>query len=141
MSRLVLDSDMLIAQLTPHDHDFCKPFGGAVPLHNACRHDRDILCNQPRIETVVLRQNSASASELTKLVWIDPSYRQTRHEQRANDASFVAAAGLDADAVIDRPRSRSIISAQPATLLSTEKHCRMGSTITSKRSFDTSIPL
>jgi len=43
-------------------------------------------------------------------------------------------------AEIERPRSRSTSSAQPAASLRTEKHCCSGSTMMSKRSFDTSIP-
>ncbi len=32
MSRLVLDGDMLVTQLSPHGHDLCEPFDRVVPL-------------------------------------------------------------------------------------------------------------
>src|SRR5262245_28072232 len=44
MSRLVLGRNMLVTQLSPHGHDLGEPFDRSVPLHNSCRHDRDILC-------------------------------------------------------------------------------------------------
>ena len=68
MSRLVLDGDMLVTQLSPHGHDLSEPFDRVVPLHNSRRHDGDI---QSRIEAIVLGQDAASAGELTKLVRID----------------------------------------------------------------------
>ena len=43
-------------------------------------------------------------------------------------------------AAIAKPRNRAINSAQPAASLRTAKLCRPGSTMTSRRSFDTSIP-
>jgi hypothetical protein len=43
-------------------------------------------------------------------------------------------------AAIEEPRSCSTSSAQPATSLFTEEHCSSGNTMTSRRSFDTSIP-
>src|SRR5262249_58921424 len=50
MSCLVLDGDMLVAKLPPHGDDFGEPFSGGGALNNACRHDRDVFCNQLRIE-------------------------------------------------------------------------------------------
>ena len=50
MSRLVLGRNVLVTQLSPHGHDLGEPFDRSVPLHNSCRHNRDILCDQPRIE-------------------------------------------------------------------------------------------
>ena len=67
MSCLVLDGDMLVTQLSPHGDDLCEPFNCVVPLHNSCRHDGDILRDQSCIEAIVLGQNAAGASELTKL--------------------------------------------------------------------------
>src|SRR5262249_13952496 len=75
MSRLVLGRNVLVTQLSPHGHDLGEPFDRSVPLHNSCRHDRDILCDQPRIEAVVLGQHAAGAGELTKLVRVDTSHR------------------------------------------------------------------
>ena len=46
MSGLVLDRDMLVAKLPPHGDDFGEPFGASGTLNNACRHDRDVFCNQ-----------------------------------------------------------------------------------------------
>jgi hypothetical protein len=43
-------------------------------------------------------------------------------------------------AVIEKPRSRSTSSAQPAASFGTEEHSSSGKTTTSNRSFDTSIP-
>src|SRR4030095_6765338 len=57
MSRLVLGRNVLVAQLSPHRHDLGEPFDRSVPLHNSCWHDRDILCDQPGIEAIVLGQH------------------------------------------------------------------------------------
>src|SRR5262249_36653925 len=43
MSRLVLGRNVLVTQLSPHRHDLGEPFDRSVPLHNSCRHDRDVL--------------------------------------------------------------------------------------------------
>jgi hypothetical protein len=40
----------------------------------------------------------------------------------------------------EKPRSCSTSAAQPAASFGTEEHCPLGNTITSRRSFDTSIP-
>src|SRR5262249_55195824 len=69
----------------------------AVPLHNSCRHDRDVLCDQPRIEAVVLGQHAAGAGELTKLVRVDTSHRQPRREQGTDDPALVTTARLKAN--------------------------------------------
>ena len=61
MSRLVLGRNVLVTQLPPHRHDLGESFDRSVPLHNSCRYDRDILCDQPRIEAVVLGQHAAGA--------------------------------------------------------------------------------
>ena len=106
----------------------------ASRLHNSCRHDRDILCDQPGIEAIILGQDAAGAGELTKFVGVDASHRQARGQQGSDDAALVTATR------IDRPRSRSTNWLQPAAVLSTEKHRPCGSTCTSRRSFDTSIP-
>ena len=65
MSRLVHGSDMLVTQA-----------GGAwlrsrrgvqllvVALHNACRHNRDVFCDRSHVETIILGQDTAGASEL-----------------------------------------------------------------------------
>src|SRR5262249_16952507 len=68
MSRLVLGRNMLVTQLSPHGHDLGEFFDRSVPLHNSCRHDRDVLCDQPCIEAGVLGQHAPGAGELTKLV-------------------------------------------------------------------------
>ena len=85
MGGLVLDRDTLVTQLSPHGYDLGEPFNGLVPLHNSGRHDRDILCDQPRIEAIVLGQHTAGTGELTKFVRVDTSHRQTRREQGTND--------------------------------------------------------
>jgi hypothetical protein len=82
MSRLVLDSDMLVTQLSPHGHDLGEPFDRVVPQHNSRRDDGDILRDQSRIEAIVLGQDATSAGELTKLVRVDTSPRQFGREQR-----------------------------------------------------------
>ena len=87
MSRLVLGRNMLVTQLSPHGHDLGEFFDRSVPLHNSCRHDRDVLCDQPRIEAVVLGQHAAGAGELTKLVRVDTSHRQPRREQGTDDTA------------------------------------------------------
>src|SRR6476620_839033 len=40
MGRLVLDSDMLVAQWAPHRHDLGEPLRCFVPRYNSWRHDR-----------------------------------------------------------------------------------------------------
>jgi hypothetical protein len=59
VARLIFDRDMLIAELAPHRDDLGQPFGRRVGLHRARRHDRDVLGNEPGIETIVLRQHPA----------------------------------------------------------------------------------
>src|SRR6516165_8647572 len=76
---------------------FIKPFDCGVPLHNSCRHDRDILCDQPRIEAIVLSQHAAGTGELTKLVRVDTSHRQSRREQGTDDSALVTTARLKAN--------------------------------------------
>src|SRR5215813_1721218 len=97
MSRLILDRNMLVTQLSPHRHDLGEPFDRSVPLHNSCRHNRDILCDQPRIEAVVLGQHAAGAGELTKLARVDTSHRQSRREQGTDDSALVTTARLKAN--------------------------------------------
>ena len=97
MSRLVLDGDVLVTQLSPHGHDLGEPFDRVVPLHNSCRHDGDILCDQSRIEAIVLGQDATGAGELTQLVWVDTSHRQAGREQGTDDATLVTAAWLKAN--------------------------------------------
>src|SRR5215467_5691119 len=92
-----LDRNMLVTQLSPHRHDLGEPFNRSVSLHNSRRHDRDILCDQPRIEAVVLGQHAAGAGELTKLVWVDTSHRHFRREQGTDDAALVTTARLKAN--------------------------------------------
>jgi hypothetical protein len=140
MSCLVLDRDMLVTQLSPHGYDLGEPFDGLVPLHNSCRHNRDILCDQPCIEAIVLGQHTAGAGELTKLVRVDTSHRQSRREQGTDDSALVTAARLNANCG-DCERADPCDQLGPAGVsLLTEKNRSSGSTTTSRRSFDTSIP-
>src|SRR6266446_8510370 len=74
-----------------------EPFDRRVPLHNSCRHDRNILCDQPRIEAIVLGQHAAGAGELTKLVRVDTSHRHSRREQGTDDSALVTTARLKAN--------------------------------------------
>ena len=34
--------NVLVTELSPHRHDLGEPFDRSVPLHNSCRHNRDI---------------------------------------------------------------------------------------------------
>src|SRR6266566_4898573 len=97
VSSLVLGRNMLVTQLSPHGHDLGEPFDRSVPLHNSCRHDRNILCDQPRIEAIVLGQHAAGAGELTKLVRVDTSHRHSRREQGTDDSALVTTARLKAN--------------------------------------------
>ena len=97
MAGLVLDGDMLVTQLSPHGDDLGEPFNCVVPLHNSCRHDGDILRDQSCIEAIVLGQDAAGAGELTKLVRVDTSHRQSGREQGTDDATLVTAARLEAN--------------------------------------------
>src|SRR5260370_16512092 len=63
----------------------------------SCRHDRNILCDQPRIEAIVLGQHAAGAGELTKLVRVDTSHRHSRREQGTDDSALVTTARLKAN--------------------------------------------
>jgi hypothetical protein len=67
MSCLVHSGSMLVTQLAPHGYDLGEVFNCIVASHNACRHNRDVFCNQSRVETIILGQDTAGASELTKL--------------------------------------------------------------------------
>jgi hypothetical protein len=97
MSRLVHGSDMLVAQLAPHGYDLGETFNCIVALDNACRYNRDVFCDQSRVETIILGQDTAGASELTKLVRVDASHRLSRREQGTNDAALVTTARLKAN--------------------------------------------
>ena len=97
MAGLVLNGDMLVTQLSPHGDDLGEPFNCDVPFHNSCRHDGDILRDQSCIEAIVLGQDAAGAGELTKLVRVDPSHRQSGCEQGTDDATLVTAARLQAN--------------------------------------------
>ena len=97
MSRLVHGSDMLVTQLAPHGYDLGEVFNCIVAVHNACRHNRDVFCDQSRVETIILGQDTAGASELTKLVRVDASHRQSGREQRTDDAALVTTARLKAN--------------------------------------------
>jgi hypothetical protein len=55
--------DMLVAQLAPHRHDLGEPLRCFVPPYNSCRHDRDKLCDQSRIETIVLSEHTTGTGE------------------------------------------------------------------------------
>jgi hypothetical protein len=87
MSRLVHSGDMLVTQLAPHGYDLGEMFNRIVALQNACRHDRDVFCDQSSVQTIILGQDTAGASELTKLVRVDASHRQSRREQGTNERS------------------------------------------------------
>jgi hypothetical protein len=87
MSRLVHSGDMLVIQLAPHGYDLGEMFNRIVALQNACRHDRDEFCDQSSVQTIILGQDTAGASELTKLVRVDASHRQSRREQGTNERS------------------------------------------------------
>ena len=120
MSRLVLGRNMLVTQLSPHRHDLGEPFDRSVPLHNSCRHDRDILCDQPRIEAVVLGQHAAGAGELTKLARVDTSHRQPRREQGTDDPALVTTARLKANPG-DRERAQPCDQLGPAGCVVTHR--------------------
>ena len=97
MSGLVLDRDMLVAKLPPHGDYFGEPFSGGDTLNNACRYDRDVFCNQLRIEAIVFGEDAAGTGELTKFARIDASDGQASCEQNSDNAALVAAARLDPD--------------------------------------------
>ena len=50
-------------------------------LNNARWHDRDVFCNQLRIEAIVLGEDTAGTGELTKFARIDASDGQANCEQ------------------------------------------------------------
>jgi len=52
---------------------------------------RDILCDEPGIEAIILGQDAAGAGELAKFVGVDTSHRQARGQQGADHAALVAA--------------------------------------------------
>src|SRR3974377_2506657 len=94
MSGLVLDRDMLVAKLPPHGDDFGEPFSGGDTLNNACRHDRDVFCNQLRIEAIVFGEDAAGTGELTKFCRIDAAEGKATRERNSDKAALVAAARL-----------------------------------------------
>jgi hypothetical protein len=129
---------MLVTQLAPHGYDLGEVFNCVVAPYNACRHNRDVFCDQSRVETIILGQDTAGASELTKLVRVDASHRQSGREQGTDDAALVTTARPIAETASGP--NLAINSAQPGVSLHTEKHTPSGNTKTSKRSFDTSMP-
>src|SRR5262249_55030105 len=123
-----------------HGAEFGEPFSGGGALNNACRHDRDVFCNQLRIEAIVLGEDAAGTGELTKFARIDASDGHASREQNSDNAALVAAARLDPDCG-DRQSMQPLDQlGPPGGVLSTEKRCRGGKTWASKRSFATSIP-
>src|SRR5262245_16482238 len=94
MSRLVQGGNMLVTQLAPHGYNLGETFNCIVALHNACRHDRDVFRDQSSVETIILGQDTAGASELTKLSRVDASHRLSRCEQGTDDAALVTTARL-----------------------------------------------
>ena len=96
VGALVFDGDMLVAKLPPHCDDGGELLCGRIAVHDPCRHDRDIFCDQPGIEAIILGQDAAGAGELAKFVGIDASHRQARGQQGSDDAALVAATRFDA---------------------------------------------
>ena len=113
MSCLVLDGDMLVTQLSPHGDDLGEPVDRAVPLHNPCRHDGNILRDQSCIEAIVLGQDAAGAGELTRLVRVDTSHRQSGREQGADDTTLEPPLGSRPIAETASGRNLATSSAQP----------------------------
>jgi hypothetical protein len=66
---------MLVTQLAPHRYDLGEVFNCIVALDNACRHNRDVFCDQSRVETIILGQDTAGASERRKAGHRDNSDR------------------------------------------------------------------
>jgi hypothetical protein len=97
MSCLVHSGSMLVTQLAPHGYDLGEVFNCVVAPYNACRHNRDVFCDQSRVETIILGQDTAGASELTKLVRVDASHRQSGRKQGTDDAALVTTARLKAN--------------------------------------------
>ncbi|MEA2958428.1 MAG: hypothetical protein QOJ58_3934, partial [Alphaproteobacteria bacterium] len=54
-----------------------------------------VLRDESCIEAIVLDQDAAGAGELTKLVRVAPSHRQSGCEQGTDDATLVTAAEAD----------------------------------------------
>src|SRR4029077_20661906 len=88
---------MLVAKLSPHGDDLSELFCGRIALHDLCWHDRNVFCDQPRIEAVVLSEHATGAAELAQLVRVDASHRQVRRQQGSDDGALVAATRLDAN--------------------------------------------
>ena len=96
MGGLVFDGNMLVAKLPPHGDDRSELLCGRIAVHDPCRHDRDILCDQPGIEAIILGQDAAGAGELAEFVGIDTSHRQACGQKGADDAALVATTRFDA---------------------------------------------
>jgi hypothetical protein len=96
MGGLVFDGNMHVAKLPPHGDDRSELLSGRIAVHDQCRHDRDILCDQPGIEAIILGQDAAGAGELTKFVGVDASHLQARGLQDSDNAALGAATGLNA---------------------------------------------
>ena len=97
MSCLVHSGSMLVTQLAPHGYDLGEVFNCVVAPYNACRHNRDVFCDQTRVETIILGQDTAGTSELTKLVRVDASHRHSGRKQGTDDAALVITARLKAN--------------------------------------------
>ena len=97
MAGLAFHGNMLVAELAAHRDGLGEPFNGRVALNHSGRHDRDIIGDQARIETVIFRQSARSASELSQFVRVDPLHREAGCQQDADDATLVAATRFQAD--------------------------------------------
>jgi hypothetical protein len=68
---MLISSSIMVSGTRASDRSTLRSGGGT--LNNACRYDRDVFCNQLRIEAIVLGEDAAGTGELTKFARIDPS--------------------------------------------------------------------
>ena len=139
MSRLVHSSDMFVTQLAPHGYDLGEAFDRIITPHNACRHDRDVFCDQLSIETIILGQDAVGASELTKLVRVDASHRQSSCQQGTDDTTLITTAWLKANRS-GCEWAQPFDQLSPTRRVIADRKAQPGNNKTSKRSFDTSMP-
>ncbi len=139
-SRSILGGDFLGAELTTDREHLGQPFGcPCLPLCWTCRHNSDKRRDHAGIDWIVLGQHSARPGELSKFERTDLAQGDAGCEQGTDDTTFVATARLDANCRNRGAELFNQLGPAVASLL-TEDLRSSGKIMTSKRSFDTSMP-
>jgi hypothetical protein len=96
---LVCGPGHLLAELAARGDQLPQGLGRLVTLGQAARQGGGEASDDRRVDLVVLGHHAAGLGELAHPYGIDPAGREPGVQQGPEQASFVAAAGLEADAL------------------------------------------